>query len=225
MPLLVLLLAPALAAQPQSPSGTGTIPAQTTVPTIAFTLDFPGSDPDHYTFRVTSDGRAAYESSSPLPNDGGKDTFQEEFTLSAPTCKKIFDLAARARFFESDLELKKRNLASTGTKILTYQDAQRSTRATYNYSQVPAAQELTGIFQNMAVSMEFSRRLQHAYRYQKLALDQELKRMEEMLKSNSLSEVQAVEPVLSKIAADPSVINVVRARAQRLIAAAREASP
>jgi hypothetical protein len=64
--------------------------------------------------------------------------------------------------------------------------------------------------------MEFGRRLAYYYRYQKLALDEELKRMEEMWKQHSLEEVGAVAPILQKIAGDPAVINVVRARAQRL---------
>ena len=77
-------------------------------------------------------------------------------------------------------------------------------------------QELTNLFQNMSTTLEFGRRLDYDHRYQKLALDEELKRMEDMAKGNSLEEIQAVEPILRRIAADPSVINVVRARAQRL---------
>jgi acyl-CoA reductase-like NAD-dependent aldehyde dehydrogenase len=68
------------------------------------------------------------------------------------------------------------------------------------------------------LTLEFGRRLEYDHRYQKLALDAELKRMEEMAKSKNLDELQAVGPILSQIAADTSVINMVRARAQRLLA-------
>jgi len=44
----------------------------------------------------------------------------------------------------------------------------------------------------------------------------ELKRMEDLAKSSSLAELQAAEPILRQIADDPSVINVVRARARNL---------
>ena len=68
--------------------------------------------------------------------------------------------------------------------------------------------------------MEFGRRLQYFHRYQKLALDDELKRMEDMAHENSLEELSAVGPILKQIAEDPSVINPVRARAERLLARA-----
>jgi len=55
-------------------------------------------------------------------------------------------------------------------------------------------------------------------------LDEELKRMEDMAKGNSLEEIQAIEPILRRIAADPTVINVVRARAQRLAEQAESSS-
>jgi hypothetical protein len=189
---------------------------------VSFTLDFPGSDPDHYSFRVPSQGAATYESTARLsPQSEDKDSYQQEFTISPAIRDKIFDLASRAGYFQKPIDSAKKHIASTGTKVLSYKDDQRTESQTYNYSSNPAVQELTGIFQNLSATMEFGRRLQYDYRYQKLALDEELKRMEEEAKSGSLVEVQALQPILDKIAADPSVINVVRARAQKLVAMAR----
>jgi hypothetical protein len=85
-------------------------------------------------------------------------------------------------------------------------------------------QELTNLFQSLSTTLEFGRRLEYYHRYQKLALDDELKRMEEMAKQNSLAELSAVAPVLQQVASDPSVINPVRVRAQRLLAQAEAES-
>jgi len=41
--------------------------------------------------------------------------------------------------------------------------------------------------------------------------------MEEMARANQLTEVAAIQPILDQIIADQSVINVTRARAQRLL--------
>ena len=100
---------------------------------------------------------------------------------------------------------------------LMYRDAERDAKTTYNYSTIRAVQELTQLFQELSTTLEFGRRLQYYHRYQKLALDDELKRMEEMAKQDDLQELGAVAPVLKQIAADQSVINPVRARAQRLL--------
>ena len=82
---------------------------------------------------------------------------------------------------------------------------------------MPAVQELTTFFQGLSTTLEFGRRLDYYLRYQKLALDEELKKMEEMSNSGELDEISAVAPVLQKIVDDPAVIKVVRARAQRML--------
>jgi hypothetical protein len=69
----------------------------------------------------------------------------------------------------------------------------------------------------MAATLEYGRRLTYYHRYQKLALDDELKRMQTQARNNELSEMQSVAPVLQEILDDSSVINVVRARARELI--------
>jgi hypothetical protein len=81
-------------------------------------------------------------------------------------------------------------------------------------------QQLTSLMQSLSATLEFGHRLQYDLHYQKLALDEELKRMEEMARTNQLVEVTAIQPILDQIVADPSVINLTRARAQRLLARA-----
>jgi hypothetical protein len=187
---------------------------------VSFSLDFPNSIPDHYVISVSSDGHASYDSTGKLtPDSESPDPFHADFVLSPATCKRIFDLAAKAKYFEGKVDSGRNNLASTGVKVLTYTGGDRHTRAEYNYSPLPAVQEITSIFQGMSTTLEFGRRLDFYYHHQKLALEAELKRMEEMAKDKSLEEIQAVAPILQRIAADQSVLNVSRARAQRLLLA------
>jgi len=196
---------------------------QLALPTVTFTCDFPGSDPSHYVISVSSDAHASYVSDGKLTAQAEADAdapTRLEFTISSETATRIFDLAKRARYFKGEIDSKKKNLASAGTKTLSYKDARKATQATYNYSSVPAVQELTKLFQNLSATLEFGRRIEYDYRYQKLALDQEVKRMEEMANQGSLEDVSAVAPILQKIANDASIINGVRARAERLLARA-----
>lgn len=185
---------------------------------VTFILDFPDSRPEHYLIRVPSEGAAHYESSGRLSSDFDvSDNFVYDFSLSNETRSKIFALTAKAGYFQKDLDAHGKKLAFTGKKTLRYAAAAQSSEATYNYSAIPAVQELTALFQNLSTTLEFGHRLDYDHRYQKLALDEELKRMEEMAESNLLSEMKAVQPVLQQIVADPSVITVARARAERLL--------
>jgi hypothetical protein len=184
---------------------------------VTFTLDFPGSEPSHYAISVASDGHSGYDSNGKLSPDSDGDPFHLEFPMSIETTRRIFELAARANYFQGEIDSRKKNLASTGVKTLTYKDSARSTTATYNYSPVAAVQQVTELFQSLSTTLEFGRRLEYFHRYQKLALDEELKRMDDAANRSDLEEMVAVVPILQRIVTDTSVINPVRARAQRMI--------
>lgn len=185
---------------------------------VTFSLDFPNSSPEHYAISVQSDGHAHYESSGKISQDSdARDNYQTDFTFSDATRSRIFELAAQAHYFSGKVDSGNKRLAFTGTKKLVYKDGQRNSSAEYNFSQQPAVQQLTTLFQNVAATLEYGRRLTYFHRYQKLALDDELKRMEDQAKRNELAELQAVTPVLQGIYDDASVINVVRARALRIM--------
>jgi hypothetical protein len=186
---------------------------------ITFSLDFPNSSPEHYSIAVQSDGQAHYESSGKLSADSEiRDDYQTDFTFSDSTRTRIFELASQAHYFTGKVDSGNKKLAFTGKKTLVYTDGQRNSSADYNYSQQPPVQQLTTLFQSVAATMEFGRRLTYFHRYQKLALDDELKRMEDEAQRGELAELQAVTPVLNSIYDDSSVINVVRARAHRIVA-------
>ena len=186
--------------------------------TISFSLDFPNSDPEHYSISLQSDGRAKYESSAKISKDSQEtENYQTDFKLSDAMRSRIFDLTKQARYFDGKVDSGNKKLAFTGTKKLVYKDDQHATTAEYNFSQEPAVQQLTALFQSMAATLEFGRRLVYYHRYQKLALDDELKRMETQAHNGDLAELQAVKPILQDIYDDPAVIKVVRARALRIM--------
>ena len=181
-------------------------------------MDFPSSDPEHYSIAVQSDGHARYECSGKISADtDDRETYQTEFTFSDVTRARIFDLAARAHYFSGKIDSGNHKIAFTGAKKLIYNDGQHESTAAYNYSSLPAVQQLTTLFQSVSATLEFGRRLVYFHRYQKLALDDELTHMEDELRRGDLIELQAVKPVLQEIYDDGSVINVVRARAQRIM--------
>src|SRR6266849_2337080 len=192
--------------------------SQTEAPAVVtFTIDFPASQPEHYSIRVQSDGLARYQSSGRRsPDSDETDSFDLDFTVATETRQRIFELAAKAGYFQKDVDSHHKDLAFTGKKTLAYRDAQRSGESTFNYSSISAVQDLTSLMQSLSATLEFGHRVQDDRHYQKLALDEELKRMEDLAHSNQLVEVAAIQPILDEIIADAAVINVTRARAQRL---------
>lgn len=186
--------------------------------TVTFTLDFPDSSPEHYSISVQSDGHAKYESTGKISKDSDdRDTYQTEFAFSEATRTRIFELAAQAHYFSGKVDSGNKKLAFTGAKKLAFTSAQQNSSAAYNFSSIPAVQQLTTLFQGVSATLEFGHRLSYFHRYQKLALDEELKGMEEQAQRGDLIELQAVAPILQEIYDDPAVIKVVRARARRIL--------
>jgi hypothetical protein len=210
--ILLLLIILSVIAAPQAPTPSEAPAA------VTFTLDFPASQPEHYSIRVPSDGASHYHSSGRLSADSeDTDSFDLDFALLPETRQKIFALAAKADYFQKDVDSRHKSLAFTGKKTLAYKDAERSGETTYNYSNNSGVQELTALMQNLSTTLEFGHRLQYDLHYQKLALDEELKRMDDLARSHELIELTAIRPILDQLIADPGVINVTRARAQRLL--------
>jgi hypothetical protein len=193
--------------------------AQSSLPSISYTQDFEGSNPSHYEIVVSKDGHGTYSSNGKL-NDKAEpaDLAAVQFTVSDKVRDQMFDLAKRAKYFEGVLDSGRTNIANTGTKTLAYQDEKRCSKGTYNYSTIPAVADLTSVFQNLSTTLEFGRRLVFFRKYQKLALDDELKRMDEMRRETMLGDVTAIAPILREIANDHTVMNVSRSRALRLLA-------
>jgi hypothetical protein len=186
-------------------------------PTVTFTLDFPESNPAHYSISVEASGHASYECRGTIAKGSEEQSYRTEFEVSAGSREKIFDWAKQAKYFAGKIDSGNDKLAFTGAKVLAYQDSRQSNTARYNYSTLEPVRQLTTLFQSIAGTLEYGHRLAYYHRYQKLALDEELKRMEAQARSNDLSEIQSVASVLREIVEDSSVINVVRARAQELV--------
>jgi hypothetical protein len=207
---LMIALTLCLAAHGQQPTAS-----------VSFRLDFPGADPSHYEIVIASDGQGSYISNGRFDDQSDPaDAAPLQFVVSENIRKQIFDLAKKSHYFTGKVDSGQKNIANTGAKTLAYKDASHSSQATYNYSMLQPIAQLTSIFQNLSNTMEFGRRLVYLHKYQKLALDDQLKRMEEMQRENSLGDVGAIAPVLKDIANDSSVMNVSRARALRLLATA-----
>ena len=191
-------------------------------PTVTFSLDFPTSEPEHYSISVAADGHARYESATKISADSeDRETYQSEFTLTDATRARIFALAEQAHYFSGKIDSGNKKLAFTGAKKLTYADGQKTNTAEFNYSPVPPVQQLTTLFEDVAATLDYGRRLEHFHRYQKLALDDELKKMEDQGRRGELAELQAVKPILQQIYDDASVMNVIRARAERIMEMAK----
>ena len=226
---LLLLFCGAVFAQ--QPPGADLLPDKPVhnpqTPTVTFQFEFSGANPSHYALSVDSTGRAAYTSTSPQDTNSsytapGKQATDEPYatkvTLSPGTTQQIFDLAKRLSYFDGKFDYTKSRIANTGAKTLIYADPNRHFETTFNYSTNQDAMELARLFQNLSSTLEFGLRLDHDMRHQKLALEDELRQLQDAASHNNAAEIGLLKPMLQKIANDTSILHIARRRAQELLA-------
>ena len=176
-----------------------------------------------YSIAVDDAGNAHFEGVGNPIESGDSDAFSEDFTMTDINRRKIFDLAKKLDYFQGNFEAKQKNIAKTGQKTLGYhgraadgaQTIEHST--TYNYSTNPDVQELTRLFQAIATTVDYGRKLAFKYRFDKLGMDAQLKALQDMQASHYVEELQAIEPILRKIADDPDMMHINRVTARQLL--------
>ncbi len=198
------------------------------LPSVTFTQAFPRAEPAYLSLRIDSAGHASYESrreeGEPDQPELGE-PYRIQFVISQATTRRIFALAESLRYFQGDWDFKKHRIADTGRKTLLYSDSTRSHQTTYNWSENRAVQELTDIFQGISNTQEAAWELNRLRRYDKLGLNHQLERMEDLAKNGWLRELQVIAPLLEKLANDREIMHIARQRAQRLLQVAAGPAP
>jgi hypothetical protein len=221
----VLLVVSGLAAAQNS---TPVPDAAPTFPSVTFTQAFPRATPAYLSLRIDSAGHATYESRREEGEPGQPElgeSYRVEFEISQATAHRVFELAQSLDYFQGDWDFKKHRIADTGRKTLIYADSTRTRQTTYNWSENRAIQELTEIFQGISNTQEAAYELTRLLRYDRLGLNRQLERMEEMAKGGWLRELQVIAPLLEKLASDREIMHIARQRAQRLLELAASPAP
>ncbi len=209
-----LLMAVSAAAQ-QAAGTPAPAPAQGSV---RFSFDWSQGIPwEKYTIDVAADGKSHFDG-TPHP-DAANDTdpVQQDFTISDANRRKLFELAQKLNYFHGDFDSHLKHIARTGTKTLQYQSPEITGSTSFNWSQNPDVDWLARFFGGIATTIDFGRRLEFQYRFDKLGMDQLLKELEDLQASHGAEELEIIAPILRKIAADPNLMNISRESAHKLL--------
>lgn len=218
MLVIVVAAGTALAQTPQLDPERRTDPP--VIPTVKFEFQGTGVRMDQYSVAVDSTGTAAYESRMADSTDPGV-PYTLRFTVSETTRDRIFELARRTSHFRGDFDYTKVRIADTGRKSLIYLDPNGRNETTYNWSENQAVQELTRLFQGVANTIESGRRLEKLRRHDRLGIDAELRKMEDMARLQMLTELQIIAPLLRSLLKDEAIMRISRQRILKLMQGAK----
>lgn len=213
---LAILLMSLVATAQQTPAAPPS--AASSQPSVRFAFDWPQGIPwQKYAIDVQSDGKTHFDG---IPNaDGAHDTdpYQQDFSMSEANRQKIFELSQKLNYFRGDFDSHLKHIAQTGKKTLEYRSPQVQGTTTYNWSQNADVDELTKLFQAIAMTINYGRELAFQYRFDKLGMDDRLKELQDLQASHGAEEIGIIAPILRKIANDPNMMNISRQTAKHLL--------
>ncbi len=181
--------------------------------TLRFDYKLPNAAPAEYSITVDESGKGSFEE----PATDKQSAYHTDFQLASGLTERLFDQARAAHYFSGEYNYTRHKVANTGEKKLTYTSATQRGTAAFNFSEDPHIQDLTGCFQAVAATQDFARRVEFDRRFDKLALDAEVKSFAAEAAAHRALALDSIRSILQSLADDPTVLKTVRQRARELI--------
>jgi hypothetical protein len=143
--------------------------------------------------------------------------FQRDLRLTSATTAHIFDLSAQLDHFNRDCASKAKNIADTGTKMLTYTGADGSGSCTFNYTEIKELASLMQTIQGITETLDLGRELDHLHRFDRLGLDAEMAYLQQEVAAGRALELQTIDQTLRAIVEDTDVMARVRTKASAML--------
>ena len=184
---------------------------------LTFTKSFPGSNPDYYRITIQENGEALY-STTPPGEKPDERSDEGRFRVSAGLAAQAFEHSARLNHLRGiELETRKK-LAFMGKKTVVYENGAERGEAAFNYSENQDAMALAELFEKISNTQQNRLEMERLARFDKLGLMKQLLSVETALNKKDLAEPSLLVPVLEKIAANKSYLNIVQQRARIILA-------
>jgi len=187
------------------------------LPRITYSKSFPGSLPAYVEITVAKDGSSTYR-------EADDDDNPLRLQLTETEAAEIFALAEKLGWFSQPLESKLK-VAFMGTKTFRFEDGARRQQVSFNFSQVPEAQQLADWFERVAETESRFITLERTAKYDRLGVNQALLQLQISQEHDRLVAAPQFLPLLDRIAKDQRYMNMARERAASLAELLRNPKP
>jgi hypothetical protein len=186
-------------------------------PGLFYSRSFPGSTPAYFQIVLDRGGNAEYREA--LDDDNPLN-----FRLGESEAGEVFGFAEKLEYFKRPIESSAK-VAFTGTKIFRYENGAQKGEVKFTYTEDPSARALTDWFERMGETARDHIELERTAKYDKLGVVNALLQIETAMDRKRLVALDQYLPLLDRIVANESYMNVARERAARIAAAIRNPKP
>jgi hypothetical protein len=220
-----MLVVPMVFAAAMTATGQETQPAvatpsaSVTQPQVTFSFERKGLPVPKYRLTVQEDGATVYEGEE--SGSGAAATahpFRSAVRISPSTAAHVLATARKLDHFNIACASKAKNIADTGTKVLSYAAPDGTGSCTYNYTENKDVQAITDTIQGITETMDRGRELDHLRRFDRLGLDAAITFLTQEVSEGHALELETIATTLHSLVADNAVMERVRARANKLLA-------
>ncbi len=183
---------------------------------LIFTKSFPNSVPAFVEISVEPSGAAQYR------DDPKDDNPPLHFQIREADAAQMFALAEKLKFFTRPLESPAK-VAFMGMKTFRYESGPIKQQVKFNYTDDPDAALLTDWFERISETEQTFITLQSAAKYDKLGVNRALLQLETVWDKRRFMAPEQVLPILDRISANETFINMARARAAGMAESMRAA--
>lgn len=187
-------------------------------PRVIFTKTFPGSQPAYVWIAVDRSGALEFK-------EAPDDNQPVKAVLLQPDTSQLFDLAGQLSYFKTPVESGLK-VANMGKKVFRYEpDSGPASESTFNYSVIPAAQQLLDLFEKISSTEQAWIDLDRTVHFDKLGVNDALAEVESLWLRKELMAPQQFLPLLRRITKQEAFMHLARERAARLADALQPQSP
>lgn len=178
-------------------------------PTLTFIKAFPGSEPAYESITVQRTGDLVYK-------EAEDDNLPVSAHLSEAEVSQLFRLASELDNFKTPVEAGVK-VAMMGKKTFRYTNESGAvTQTVFNYTLVPAAQQLLDRFEQIAATERAYSDLDRTAKFDKLGVNDSLAQIESLWLQKKLAAPEQFIPLLERISSHDSYMHLARERAARL---------
>jgi hypothetical protein len=185
------------------------------LPRIFYTKSFPGSVPAYVAITIDNSGAGEYR-------EAPDDETPLKFRVKENEIKEIFDLTDKLDHFKRSLESPLK-VAFMGTKTFRLESATEKAEVKFNFSEDPAARDLTDCFEKISESAQHRISLERAAKYDKLGVMKAMLLFESSWDRKRVVAAEQFLPILDRIAKNETYLHEARLRAAKLADAIRAA--
>jgi len=140
-------------------------------------------------------------------------------TLRASAIETLRALFEKADFLNESRDfVSQRKVADMGLKTVRFATGSKQREVTYNYTEDRALQEITTFFENLCQQERALFEMDLALKYDRLGIPKKLDELDSSLNAKRVVAPERFAPVLEKIYADQTLMNLARKEAKKLLA-------